>query len=387
MRHMKSKYKAKSLFYLLILIPTIILGPGCRPSGANKDESRPLEKPIPPLQLAAPNAMPHKLDGADLTTLDEAELLGQANQAMGQADYARAAAFQYWYVQKAKTGQYNLACFLARLGQRDAAFYWLQQAALEEGVDAPYADEDDDLKSLRQDARWAKVRRYLADVNHYFETAPLARTVLVLPSGYKKESAIPVILWAHGLGATPENFVTGSGQQFADQLNLAVVGVSGTKARGPHSFVWAEDVKTDAQRFRDALAEIADRVTIKKGCVVLFGFSQGAQVALNIGASYPEEYAGAIALSPGGMSPTAQRHLDHVETSPVLSHRGFVISWGAQEDPGNVSLAVHASDRLRQLKAKLIQKGYPGVSAHAFPADFDERFPEWVSFVLKAREN
>jgi predicted esterase len=387
----------RRVLQLLMLLPATVILAACgsntppprQTNGENpgkpiverqKAPAGPVEKPVPPLQLAVPAAMPAQLDGKDLKTMPAGQLLGQANQAMAKEDYSRAATFQYWYVQKSKTGQYNLACFLAQIGQIDPAFYWLQQAAVEEGVDTQHAQRDEDLTSLRRDPRWEKVRRYLADCNRYFESAPLARTALVLPKGYRKGDAIPAVLWLHGLGSRPEDFVNSGCQDYADELKVALIGVSGTKARGPRSFVWADDPETDARRLRDALAEVSDRVTVKKGHVITFGFSQGAQVGLEVAARHPEEYAGAIVLSPG-----AQFHLEAVKPSPLLARRGFVLSCGAKEHPGNVQLTAADADWLRAAKAHVIHQPYPGVSAHAFPRDFDERFPEWVKFVLKAR--
>jgi predicted esterase len=326
--------------------------------------------------------MPEQLDGKNLKTTSEAELLARANQAIAKEDYSRAAACQYWYVQKSKTGQYNLACFLARIGQTDPAFHWLQQAAIKEGVDTQHAQRDEDLVSLRADPRWARVHQYLADCNRYFESAAISRTALILPKGYVKVTPIPAILWLHGLGSRPEDFVNGRVQPFADELNVALIGASGTRARGPRSFVWAEDPEKDAKRLRDALAEVSDRVTVKKGHVVTLGFSQGAQVGLDVAVRYPEEYAGSIVLSPG-----AQPHLEDVTPSPRLAKRGFVLSCGAQEHPGNVQLTAVDAGWLHQAKAQVIHKVYPGVSAHSFPADFDERFPEWVKFILKWHES
>jgi predicted esterase len=204
--------------------------------------------------------------------------------------------------------------------------------------------------------------------------------VLVLPKGYVKGTPIPAVLWLHGLGSRPEDFVNNGCQEYADALNVALIGVSGTKARGPRSFVWAEEMERNAKRLRDALAEVSDRVTVKKGYVITFGFSQGAQVGLEVAAKYPEEYAGSIALSPG-----AQPHLDDLKPSPLLAKRAFVVSCGAKEHPGNVQLTAMDADWLRQAKAHVIHKAYPGVAAHSFPGDFDDRFPEWVALILKTR--
>ena len=41
---------------------------------------------------------------------------------------------------------------------------------------------------------------------------------------------------------------------------------------------------------------------------------------------------------------------------------------------------------LQSAKAKVIHRPFAGFAVHTFPPDFDERFPEWVRFVLKAGE-
>jgi predicted esterase len=337
-------------------------------------------KPVPPLSLPTPSPLPDRLEGKDLKAVDARSLLARANQAMANEDYPRAAVFQYWYVQKSKTGQYNLACFLARIGQTDPAFYWLQQAAIDVGVDTQHAQRDEDLVSLRRDPRWQKVRQYMDECNRYFEAETPARAVLILPRGYRKATPIPAVVWMHGLGSRPEGFVNENSQNYADAMKVALIGVSGTKPRGPRSFVWAEDVEKDAKRVRDALDEVSDRVTLKRGHVITLGFSQGAQLGLEVAVRYPEDFAGAIALSPGALP-----HLKTLKPSPLLARRGFVLCCGANENPGNVQLTAFDADWLREAKARVIHKPYPGVSAHAFPPDFGERFPEWVDFILKTR--
>jgi len=337
-------------------------------------------KPVPPLTLAEPTALLSP-DGANLAAMEAEDLLTIASQAMNAGDYRKAAAYQHAYVQKSKTGQYNLACFLSLINKVDDAFYWLQQAALDEGVDADHAETDPDLASLRRDERWKPVHQFLRLTNLYFENTPSDKTLVILPKGYAKGTPIPVVLWMHGLGSNPENFVNEDCREYADAMNVAFVGVSGTKLRGPGSYVWAEEPTKDAARMKAALAEIADRVTVKPGHVITLGFSQGAQAGLDVAVRDPETYAGSIVLSPG-----AEPHLEGFTPSALLAKRGFVVSCGAKEHPGNVALAKSDADWLIKAKAKLIHKPYPGVSAHSFPRDFAERLPEWVAFILKARQ-
>ncbi|HEY2837666.1 MAG TPA: hypothetical protein VGJ26_00845, partial [Pirellulales bacterium] len=269
--------------------------------------------------MAVPAALPERLGDNDLKNMDSGELFLFARKAANGKFYNVAAASQYWYVQSTKRGQYDLACYLAQVGQIEAAFYWLQIAAIDEGVDTRHARRDVDLESLRRDSRWETVFQYMLDCNKYFESAPIARTILILPTGYKQPAAIPAVIWLHGLGSRPESFVDESCQKFADEMNVALIGVSGSKPNGPNSFVWTEEIEKDAKRLRDALAEVGDRVSINKGQVINMGFSQGAQVGLEIAASYPEEYAGAIVISPG-----AKIHLGNLKPSPLLAQRGYV---------------------------------------------------------------
>jgi len=347
--------------------------------GAAHVHAAPPEKPAPPLDLKTPDPLPAKIGDTQLDKLDAGELYALARAAAGENSYHLAAIAQYWHVKKSGENRYDLACYLARLDKLDAAFYWLQLAASEEGVNSRHAASVSYLEPLRKDPRWEKVARYFEDCNRYFEQVTPPRTVLILPTGYRKETPIPAVLYLHGYASNPDDFVNPAAQAHADKLNVALIGSSATLAKGPRSFVWARDHDADLKRIRAALAEVADRVTIAKGQIVTLGFSQGAQVGLEIAVRFPEEFAGSILLSAG-----SQSNLDKVEPSPLLAHRGFVLSVNALERPGTVKLTADDAQWLQGAKAKVIHKEYPGVAGHTFPADFDERFPEWVKFVLDA---
>lgn len=340
-------------------------------------------KPTPPLSLAEPAPMPAELDGENLSQIEDAdELQGRAFGAMGENDYPSAAALQYWYVRKSGEGQYNLACFLARIGRVDDAFYWLQSAALEEGVDVEHAGRDQDLASLRADGRWIQLDQFLRDCERYFAASPLSKTVLVLPANYQRGVPIPAVVWLHGLGSRPDDFVDEDCQDYADSLQTAFIGVSGTRGLGPKRFEWSEDFSLDSQRVERALAELSDRVTLKPGFIIAMGFSQGAQMSLQLAAHFPERYAGAIVLSPGSNNdPTYQ------ESLPSLVQSGFVLSCGANEHPGNVWQTSHGAEWVEKAGAKVILKLNEGESKHVFPSDFRQQFPGWVRFILETRAN
>jgi len=337
------------------------------------------EKPKPPFDVAAPAAPPERINGTDLKNMASGDLFVLSRTALGEKHYQIAAIAQYWYVQKEKEERYELACYSALAGQTDAAFYWLQRAAIEDGIDIRDVERDVELESLRADPRWPKLLDYVRACEKYFGLADLSRTVIVFPKEYHKPIPITTIVWLHGYGSRPDDFVNKRLQPISDSMNIAFVGISATISRGPKRFEWAVDIEKDLKRIREGLALARKYITIDKGRMVALGFSQGAQVGLEVAVRHPDEFAGAIVLSAGSRSQLAA-----VKPSELLAKRGFVVCCNAEERPGTVKLTEADAEWLRTAKAKLIHKAYPNVKAHTFPEDFDERFPEWIRFVLEA---
>jgi predicted esterase len=384
-----------SIFWLLALMPaasvlfayeqreapTLPAPPGVL-VGAQKPPPSPQSKPIPPLAMPVPPAPPAKYKGDDLEGQEDQLLETMAETAKRRKDYEGAAIYQYWHVKKSDSGHYKLACYLARSGKIDAAFYWLQKAAAEERFSLARAEGDEDLTKLRTDERWQKISTYLDQCEEHFWTNPTRITILKVPKGYQKGRPIAAVIWMHGVRSWPGDFVNEDSQAFADQLDIALIGVSGSSQLGTRIFHWGGFRSDTLKRIREALNEVADRVTLKKGCLIAFGFSQGAQSALELAVDQPEEYAGSIVLSPGSYSA-----LDSIKPSPLLKQRGFVIAYGEEEAKGILELSKEDGDWLRKANAQLIYKPYPNQAEHTFPQDFAERFPEWVKFVLKTSGN
>lgn len=350
-------------------------------------QDAPPPEPASPLDLPAPPAPPAIYGEHDLKTLDGDTLRANAFGRYQEGQLEDAIQLQHWAVMAREgggEGHYNLACFYALAGKVDAAFYWLQRAAKDEGVDAAWADEDADLEVLRKDARWSKVAEHLTAYNAWWEKSGRQLTLLVVPAGYAKGKAIPAVVGLHGFGSHPRDFADPEDYQgLADRLGVAFVGVSGTVPLGPRGFRWAEDVAQDGARVARALAEVADRVTIAPGAVVLIGFSQGAQAAAELAARDPATFAGAIVLSPGSRE---RVRLAEVTRADAHAGRGFVVRVGAGEHPSNVAQADEVARALRALGCRLNEHAYEGMDEHTFPPDFGEKLGEWVTFCLGERE-
>lgn len=345
------------------------------------------EEPKPPLDLAAPAAPPSTWHDQDLTKADPDELRAQAKSlAYEESLPEEAAQLQHWaIVAKPERGHYSLACFYALAANADAAVYWLQYCGMEgEGADPEWALEDPDLESIRGDARWKTVHDYLSACAAWWEKNGAPRTVVTLPKGYAKGTAIPALVGLHGLGSMPDDFAGGDDyQQLADRLGAAVIGASGTRCLGKPIFCWSEDPERDLARVKGALDEAKDRVTIRPGAVVLVGFSQGAQVAAEIASRDPETFAGAISLCLGAKKGTALASI--AKPSPLLAARTFVVIDGETEGAENIAMGNADAAWLTAKRALVLRHVYPGMG-HSFPPDALDNFEIWTRLVLAARD-
>jgi len=341
----------------------------------------PVTQPAPPFSLDAPAAPSKEYNGQDLSTFSGAALRAGASELAEAEEFAAAIQVEHWAVAAEPTdGIYNLACYYARAGLIDAGFYWLQKAALDEGVDADYLLEDRDMIPLRSDPRWGRIEAFMRACNDYWPKSGHHREVVVTPRGYRPGAPIPVLVGLHGYGAMPEDFGGESEyQELADELNIAVVGISGTLARGPSQFVWSEDIDRDMKHVLAGLAHVKDRVTPQPGAVVVIGFSQGGQLAGEFFARAPASYAGAIMLCPGMLG---DAHLQEVTKSPLLADRSVIIVSGKKESLGNRLMAMDAAKWFQTARARVTVKVFPEMG-HSFPPDYFQHLRTWLGQILR----
>jgi len=358
------------------------------PVPAKQDEAPTVpagEAPTPPLTIAEPGPPPESVGVDKLSTLDERQLLARALAFALAGKWAEAAQFQYWAVKKTEDHQYNLACYLAQSGQIDAAFYWLQVAAMEDGVDPGSAEEDVDLAILRTDPRWKQVVLYFEQCATYWESKSELTTILIVPRNYDGRTPLTTIVGLHGNGSKPQRFIGSGFQKIADALNVAFLGISGTIPRGKSSFIWSARPEDDHRHIVKALKSVEDRLQVKPGQVIAMGVEQGAQAGLEAAARHPESYAGALVFSPDGRKGN-QHHLGSVRLSSQLARRGFVFIVGANEPQGNKMLTDRDQSWAQGAGAKVIYRLTPDQSESGFPRDLAERLPEWIRFVENAAE-
>jgi phospholipase/carboxylesterase len=127
-------------------------------------------------------------------------------------------------------------------------------------------------------------------------------TLLYVPSGYRPETAAPLMLFLHG--------ATQSGRRFLDRL-APVADRHGVVLLVPSS----EDVTwdairggfgVDAEHIDRALDDVFDQCSIDATRVAVAGFSDGATYGLSLGLMNGDLFTHALGFSPGFLVPGAR---------------------------------------------------------------------------------
>lgn len=193
----------------------------------------------------------------------------------------------------------------------------------------------------------------------------------------------PVAVWLHGYrGYSPAGYVPGETeaafQKQADALGAVIIGFPGTTDLGDGTQQWSEEPVADHAYIQDRLKAMETPLNLDLKRVGLFGFSEGGMMAADLASRYPAAYRGAIVMSAGGIKapkPVMVR-------DPLHQQQVYFCLCGADEAPGNVGLTKLYAQMAELLGAKATLHLYPGVSKHARPPDFMEKFPEWMGKIL-----
>jgi len=213
--------------------------------------------------------------------------------------------------------------------------------------------------------------------------ADKAKPFIVTPTN--SAGPFPVVLWLHGYrGYSAAGYFPGETsaamQKHADSLGAVIIGFPATTDLGDGTQQWSEEPIADHAYVQAKLKEIGKTVKLDLTKVALFGFSQGAMVAADLATQYPESYLGAILMSPGGMGRPRAADI----RKPEHAKQVYFCFCGAEEQPVNVELTKAYAKHLETvLGAKVTLKLYPGISKHARPPDFMEKFPQWMTAILK----
>jgi len=213
--------------------------------------------------------------------------------------------------------------------------------------------------------------------------AEKAKPFIFIPS--KGDGPFPVAVWLHGYrGYTPDGYFRGATpaamQKHADDIGAVIIGFAATTDLGDDTQQWSEEPVADHAYVQAMIKEVGKNAKLDLSRVALFGFSQGASVAADLATNYPESYRGAVLMSPG---PVSQPKPAKVQI-PAHKNQVCFCFCGAEEHPSNVRpIKAYAILLEKGLGATVTLKLYAGIDKHDRPPDFAEKFPEWMTAILK----
>ena len=267
---------------------------------------------------------------------------------------------------------YDAACIYALNKRVPDAVYWLQRAAHEAGVDATHAANDPDLSAVRASKYWRQLSAFLRTTQRRWNESGFKKVITRVPAALQGKEKAAVLVWLHGMGASPEGLERFMAV-YGARLGFVYLAVSATSPNGPNRFTWSEDHARDRAHVRTVLRAEEKRLGMKFEPVVLLGFSQGAQLAVNLALREPW-VDGLIALSPGWAG--TPRDIFSAE-SVKRNGKGAVVVHAEVEHPDTIKSSKEDAKVLQRAGFDVMYRSTTDHVGHSFPPDFVEMFPSW----------
>ena len=272
-----------------------------------------------------------------------------------------------------------LARFYAKANQIEAGLAMLAAAALDNQLDVNSIQYREEYSAFQKHAKFPALLKYLAEQSRYWDQKQRHDIQILTPKSLNLAKPAPIVIAMHGYGSIPNDFSGETEQKLSDDLGAIIVSVSGTYPINTNQFSWAENAFADKAHLDFALSQVKARFPkLKLGKKVLFGFSQGAQMALEVAASFPDEFAGAIAFSPGTLTELQLKNLNPLKQ---LRGQNYVIRVN-QEHEKNIAWAKADAQRLRASGAEVDFFLDTGIGRHAIPKNYATHMQRWVQYVL-----
>lgn len=338
----------------------------------------------PPFAISAPPAPPSTYGKIDLLDVDKTRALARTADDIARAGQIEdAIKIRYWYIVGAPDawGRPNLAALYAATRRTEAAVYWLQRAAIEEGLPPEEIKDYPAFEPLTASPDWPKLNEFLTAAAQAWNQSNFRRDILLTPRGYEVGKPLPVIIILHGHRSGPESFVRerAAMQKMCDELHLAVLSISGPMVFGPHSFAWPVDLRPVYQRVEEALNSTKSKLTPDPVRLMMVGFSAGAQAAVEIAAYDPKHFLGAMGMSPGRS--TGDRIVKNLKPDMLVGRRFLIIN-GSKEDPSFHAVGDMDTQALKNAGAKALHETVPNM-AHQVPANYEALLHDWAKLLLE----
>ena len=272
------------------------------------------------------------------------------------------------------TAAYNAACAHALAGAVEDSLAWLRRAGAAGFAGVRSLEDDPDLSAVRAHPAFgeatAAIRANRARMFERFKAqAERAEILVLLPAG-APPGPRPLIVVLHGYGDEPG--INAEIYRKAARKRSAIVAAPSGLRPGPagRGFAWTFRDEAEWWVLR-AIDKVAAAHPVDPERVILAGFSQGADVALEVGLRHPHRFAGLLPVA-GGYA--AERM-----PAPVGGGPRVYLLTGAR-DPRAESFR-RAEERLGAAGLAVRLRVVPGLR-HAYPRSATAELGRALDFLL-----
>lgn len=274
---------------------------------------------------------------------------------------------------------YQLACNYALWDKPDEAWKSFNQAIDMGFSEFPFCYQDEELGSIRTRPEFPEKLRVIRDRYRTESQQRMRAPVVFRPSTKPESGHWPVIFLLHGYGDTHESYFD-EAEAWAASGVLAIA-VPGTVPI-TSGYCWStDDVASTHDAIQEILADrLLDNLIDRTKRVNLLGFSQGALHAAQIQLLHLDKYRGSVVISPGGRpwvvgEPYSDPSVDKTLFG-IQKGRMFLVA-GKQESVATTTKLEELLDMSGWRVSRIDHEG-----GHHFPADWEERRPQMVEFLL-----
>tara|TARA_R110000868_G_scaffold241497_3_gene496566 strand:- start:244540 stop:245547 length:1008 start_codon:yes stop_codon:yes gene_type:complete len=191
---------------------------------------------------------------------------------------------------------FNLGSMLARTDDPDGAIEALKKAADLGYTGTRSFEQSEDLNPLREDERFKSILRQVqrnaqARLNEYIAEAENHKPKTHIPKNTPDSPAL--ILALHGTGMTGTDMIDAL-KETADQLNMILIAPDALRPAGD-GFSWTYRDESEWM-VNHTITQAIEQHNIDPNQIYLVGFSQGANIALIMGQTHPNLFAGIIPI-------------------------------------------------------------------------------------------
>lgn len=269
---------------------------------------------------------------------------------------------------------YQLACNYELSEQHDKAVKAFARAMRLGFDDFPTAVSDDELGQLRKAADFQKTLAAIRERYVKVSKTRVGRPIAVRPDGEVPAKGWPMIVLMHGYGDTNESYVPLA--QKWSKLGFVAVALPGSVPTQSGGFIWSlESTEPTLRDIRAVKSSSVIRKIIDPARVFLLGFSQGALHSMLLAASNQHEFAGVVALSPGGSLAN-----DLLRPKVSKGRPGRLVFIHGTEEP-HAPIAARWKSASEAAGWKYLGITHEG--GHHFPNNWDDQRPKIAKFLTE----